>query len=126
MVAQLPAIITVLAVVLTIVFAVRVSLLRVKYKIDGPAVTGHPQLERAVRVHANTVEQMVVFLPLLWLGAMLYSETIAFWLGIAWLVGRAAYMVGYMISPPKRAPGLIITLVALTGLLVITIMGLAM
>lgn len=121
---QLPAIITVLAVVMTIALAIRVSVLRGKYKIDPPAQTGNPALERAVRIHANTVEAMVVFLPMLWLGAMLYSETIAFWLGIGWLVGRVVYAIGFTIDAKKRIPGFTIAAACGFGLLIITILSL--
>lgn len=126
MVAQLPAIITVLAVVLVIALGIRVSVLRGKYKIDPPAMTGNLVLETAIRIHANTVEAMVVFLPMLWLGAMLYSETIALYLGIGWLVGRLAYAVGFTIDAKKRVPGFAISALCVLGLLVITVMGLAM
>ncbi len=121
---QLPAIITVLAVVMTIALAIRVSVLRGKYKIDPPATTGNPALERAVRIHANTVEAMVVLLPMLWLGAMLYSETIAFWLGIGWLIGRVVYAIGFTIDAKKRIPGFAIAAACGVGLLIITILGL--
>lgn len=126
MVAQLPAIITLLAGALVIALGIRVSVLRGKYKIDPPAMTGNPVLETAIRIHANTVEAMVVFLPLLWLGAMLYSETIAFYLGIGWLVGRVAYAVGFTMSPAKRIPGFAIAILSGLGLMIITIMGLVM
>jgi len=126
MVAQLPAIITVLAVVLTFLLSFRTALARAKYKIDAPATVGNQTFERAYRVHMNTVESLVLFLPLLWLGALLYSETIAFYIGIAWLVGRVVYMIGYMMDPVKRAAGAIITMLSLAGLLIITIMGLVM
>jgi glutathione S-transferase len=116
----------VLAVALTVILAVRVSLFRAKFKIDAPAQTGNPVLERAVRIHGNTVEAMVVFLPMLWLGAMLYSETIAFYLGIGWLVGRLAYAVGFTMDAKKRVPGFAISALCVLGLLVITVMGLAM
>ena len=35
--------------------------------IDAPAMTGHPEFERAVRAHANTLEWLPIFLPSLWL-----------------------------------------------------------
>ncbi|MGQ0741606.1 MAG: MAPEG family protein [Alphaproteobacteria bacterium] len=125
-IAQLPAIVTVLAVVLTVALAMRVSLLRTKFKIDPPAQAGNLVFERALRIHANTVEAMVVFLPMLWLGATLYSEVIAFWLGIAWLVGRLVYAVGFTKNPAKRIPGFVITALSVLGLLIITLMGIGM
>ena len=123
-VAQLPAIITVVAVLLVIALGIRVSMLRGKFKVDPPAMTGNPVLETAIRIHANTVEAMVVFLPMLWLGAMLYSEVIAFWLGIGWLVGRVVYAVGFTMSPAKRIPGFAIAILSGVGLLIITLLGL--
>jgi glutathione S-transferase len=44
---------------------------REKYGIKAPSVTGHENFERAYRVQMNTVEQMVFFLPALWLCAVL-------------------------------------------------------
>ena len=47
---------------------------RGRYRIKAPAVTGHENFERAYRVQMNTVEQMVFFLPALWLCAVLLSD----------------------------------------------------
>ena len=41
-----------------------VARVRRRVKIDSPAMTGAPELERALRVQGNTVEQIVLFLPL--------------------------------------------------------------
>ena len=35
-------------------------------------MTGHPEFERAVRVQMNTIEQFVIFLPLLWLATIYF------------------------------------------------------
>ena len=40
----------------------------------APAVTGNEYFERAYRVHINTLEQMVFFLPSMWLYAMLLTD----------------------------------------------------
>ena len=97
------AIITCLALVLYLVHAIRVTLARGRYNIMAPATTGHPTFERLVRVQANTGEQMILFLPSLWLFSLYLS---AFWasvLGLLWILGRAAYAVVYEADPQKRA-----------------------
>jgi len=45
-----------------------VGIARGKTRINAPAVTGHPTLERAYRVQLNTVEQAIMFFPLLRMG----------------------------------------------------------
>ena len=68
---------------------------RRRHKIDSPAMTGARELELALRVQGNTVEQIVIFLPLLWVAA-LYVHAIG-WLvpllGSVWCVGRVLYAI---------------------------------
>src|SRR5215471_16988114 len=85
---------------------------RRRYGIKAPAVTGHENFERAYRVQMNTVEQMVFFLPALWLCALLLSDKGAAVGGLIWIIGRAVYAVTYMDAPPKRGPGVMITMLA--------------
>jgi glutathione S-transferase len=71
-------------------------------EIKAPAMTGHPQLERAVRVHYNMLEWLPIFLPTLWLFAYFVPAPYGRWgalaLGIVWVVGRILYQSGYMIQ----------------------------
>lgn len=80
--------------------------------ILAPTMTGDPQLERAVRAHANTLEWLPIFLPALWLFAIYWSPAWAAGLGVAWIVGRIAYFVGYLVDPMKRYPGFFIQSIA--------------
>ncbi len=80
--------------------------------ILAPTMTGDPRLERAARAHANTLEWLPIFLPALWLFAIYWSPAWAAWLGVAWIVGRIAYFVGYLIDPMKRYPGFFIQSIA--------------
>ena len=121
---QLPAFVTILAVLFTFLASARVGALRVKHKIEAPATVGHPEFERAIRVHMNTIESLVLFLPLLWLASLLYSSLLAPALGGIWLIGRVIYMVGYMSEAAKRGPGAIITMLATAGLLILAVIGL--
>jgi uncharacterized membrane protein YecN with MAPEG domain len=121
----LSALVTVIALVLFFYMGFRVGGMRGKHGIKAPAMTGHPEMERAVRVHMNTLEQMIVFLPLLWI-ATTYWHVIG-WLppivGVLWIVGRIIYMNAYMADPDKRSAGFGITALSTLILLVLSLWG---
>lgn len=100
--------------------------MRGKHKIIAPATTGHPEFERALRVQMNTVEQVVIFLPLLWIATTYFR--IYGWvpaaLGFVWCVGRIIYAMGYMKAPEKRSAGFGISFVANVALLILSLYGL--
>jgi glutathione S-transferase len=121
----LSAAVTVLAVLLGIYTMMLVGRMRGKHSVNAPAMTGAPEFERAVRVQMNTLEQFVLFLPVLWLATVYPVVTgyLAPGLGFVWLVGRVLYASGYMANPAKRSLGFLIGGVALLGLLVLSIVG---
>lgn len=102
---HLTALATCLAVLLYFFTSVRVARARVAYGVRLPAISGHPDFERAFRVQMNTLEWMPIFLPSLWLFAIYIGDTSAAALGLIWIVGRLLYMVGYMRAVEKRRPG---------------------
>ena len=107
---------TLAALALYFVLCYAVGQARGKYGIKAPAVAGHEGFERAYRVQMNTVEQMVFFLPALWLCAVLVSDRGAAAGGVIWVLGRAVYAVTYLKDPAKRGPGMGITMLAQIGL----------
>jgi len=119
------AVVTIVALLVFFYMGTRVAAARGKHNIKAPATTGHPEMDRAVRVHMNTLEQLVVFLPLLWL-ATVYFHWVG-WLpaaiGVVWIVGRLMYMQAYMADPEKRGPGFGITALAHVVLLIMAIAG---
>ena len=121
----LSAAVVVLATVFIAYTFVNVGIARGKTRINAPAVTGHPTLECAYRVQMNTVEQAIMFFPLLWL-ATRYFHALP-WLpaafGLVWVVGRVLYLLGYMTAPEKRGAGFLISLTATLGLLVLSVVG---
>ncbi len=117
------ALVTVGAVVLTFVLSLRVGAMRQKHGVKAPAVTGHPEFERANRVHQNTVEQLVLFLPLLWLALYVLGDAIAGLIGAVWIVGRIVYANAYARDPAARQPGMAITSVPTAVLLLATLWG---
>jgi glutathione S-transferase len=117
------AIVTVLAVVFYFFIATRVGVARQKFGVKLPAISGHPDFERVFRVHMNTLEWMPIFLPLLWLCAIYFSDPTAALLGLAWIGGRFLYSTGYAAAVEKRLPGFYIQALACVLLLVGAIVG---
>src|SRR5450756_2618723 len=79
---ELVAIVTVLVLIQYVVLGVRVGQARTRYGVEAPAISGHPMFERHFRIHQNTLEQLVVFLPALWLFAIYASPRLAALLGL--------------------------------------------
>jgi glutathione S-transferase len=100
--------------------------MRGKHKVDAPSITGPLEFESAYRVQANTIEQALMFFPLLYVSTA-YFHLLA-WLpaafGLVWVIGRFIYMQGYISAPSRRSTGFLITAVATLGLLVLSIWGL--
>ena len=121
--AKLTALVTIAAILYTFVLGGRVGALRGKTGIAAPATTVDPLFERAFRVHMNTIEQLVVFLPVLWLSVQVIGDAWTGRVGVVWLAGRVFYASGYMKDPTRRGPGMLITLSATLVLIVVTIVG---
>lgn len=115
------AIVTIMALLVYIGLGLQVAKARGTSGIEAPAMTGHPMLERAVRVHINTLEWLPIFLTALWLFALYWNDRVAAGLGVVWIIGRLLYSRGYMADPAKRSTGFLIqaltTLVLLLGAL---------
>ena len=88
---ELIAIVTGLVLVEYMVLAARVGLNREKFGVAAPATSGNEIWERHFRVQQNTVEQLIIFLPALWVFGYYTSAPIGAALGVAFLVGRAVY-----------------------------------
>jgi len=68
-----PSLITALSMLLFAVVTRMVGVARGRYKASVPATSGHADFERYFRVQQNTLEQLVLFLPSLWLFAAYVS-----------------------------------------------------
>ena len=60
---ELVAIVISLALLQYSVFGMLVGTARGTYEIKAPAITGHPIFDRYYRVHMNTLEQLIIFIP---------------------------------------------------------------
>jgi glutathione S-transferase len=118
--------VTMLAVVVLFGVTINVGRARAKAGIKPPAMTGDPDFERAVRVHHNMLEQMMLFLPALWIFATVVSPMYAAILGAVWVVGRILYAWGYYQAAEKRGPGFAVSSVASMVLMIGSLIGVVM
>lgn len=116
----LPALATLLNVLLQAATMLLVGRARGRYGIHAPAISGHPLFERAYRVQMNTLEASLMFLPTLWLAAGYGFPRWAGLVGLLWIVGRIGYAVGYLRDPAQRKYGFL-----LAGLSWLVLLGLA-
>lgn len=102
---ELVALVTVIILIEYFVFVMMVGTARHKTGIKAPATSGHPLLERTFRVQMNTLEQLAVVLPTLWLFGLYVHAMAAAGLGLLFVIGRALYYFGYVADPAKRGTG---------------------
>lgn len=100
-----------------------VAVARSRYKVAAPAVTGNPDFERYFRVQQNTVEQLIMVIPCLWIFAATLSPLWAAGLGFLFLVCRAWYAWGYYKSAGGRHYGFLFGSWATGGLMVGAFIG---
>lgn len=106
------ALVTIAAILVYFWMGLNVGRARGKTGIAAPAMTGDPYLERTVRVQANTLEWLPIFLVGLWLFALYWNDLVAAGLGLVWIVGRILYALGYMREAGKRELGFMIQALA--------------
>ena len=103
------AIVTVLALLQYQWLGFAVGKARAKYNVPVPASGGNEMFERHYRVHMNTLEQLVVLLPAMWLFAHTVSPLWAAALGAVFIVGRFVYARAYVRDPKSRSLGFALT-----------------
>ncbi len=111
-------IVTFLVLAQFVFFGVQVGAMRGKHGVKAPATTGHEEFERMNRVHINTMEQVVVFLPALWMHALYANPLWGAALGAVFIIGRFLYRAEYLKDPGSRSPGFTMTITASLVLLI--------
>jgi glutathione S-transferase len=106
------ALATLLDMVLYLIVSFRVGMARRKYKVAAPATDGPEKFLRIFRIQANTLEQLMQHLPLLWIAAFAMDDVFAAALGLVWLFGRCLYAVRYEQKPGRRTKGFMIAMLA--------------
>ncbi|TCV97102.1 MAPEG family protein [Luteibacter rhizovicinus] len=126
MTSQLPALVTVLTLLLLFATLTMVGRARSRYGIKAPAISGDPAFERVWRVQMNTLESAVMFIPALWLAAQ-YADPL--WAGIAgliWLAARIWYALAYSRDAARRGPAFLLSLAAWAALMLMAAGGIGL
>jgi glutathione S-transferase len=122
----LTAVVTCLALLLYFIFTWKVGAARGKYKVNAPATTGNPDFERVFRVQQNTLENLILFLPGLWMFSAFVSPQWGAGIGLVWIAGRIFYARSYYAAAEMRGPGFGITMFASTVLVIGALVGAGM
>src|SRR5882672_1935110 len=104
-------IVTMLALIEYLLLGLMVGRARAKYKVEAPATIGNADFERYFRVHQNTLEALIVFIPAVWIFSLSASYMIGVALGVVFLLGRILYANGYLNAAEKRGTGAAVTFV---------------
>ena len=115
------AIVTILALAQFVFFSIQVGSMRGKHEIKAPATSGHPEFERMFRIQQNTMEQLVAFIPALWMFAYFVNPLWGAGLGVVFIVGRFIYRSSYLKDPGSRGSGFTITFLPTAVMLVWTL-----
>lgn len=116
-------IVVVLAVLQFFLFGILVGRARARHGVKAPATSGHELFERAFRVHVNTLEQLVGFLPALLIASLYWPDAIIAGIGTVYLAGRFLYRHLYLADPARRRPGFLLTVIPTFILLAASLVG---
>jgi uncharacterized MAPEG superfamily protein len=120
---ELVAIVIVLALLQYVVFGMLVGRARGLYSVNAPATSGHEIFDRYYRVHCNTMELLVIFVPAAWLFGLYVSPRWGVILGSVYLVGRVVYLRSYVADPARREFGFGLSMAPIMVLLVGVLVG---
>ncbi|MGI9250594.1 MAG: MAPEG family protein [Pseudohongiellaceae bacterium] len=109
---ELVMIVILLALLEYMFFSFLVGNARNKYGVDAPAITGHPTFERYYRVHQNTAEQLIIFIPAILVYGYYGDPFYAAVAGVLFLLGRLVYLIAYVRKPQSRQIGFLMTFAA--------------
>lgn len=123
---ELIAIVTALALLQTFVFAFQVGQARVKHSVNAPATSGSDEFDRTFRIHQNTIEQMIIFVPSLWMFGYYVDAKIGAGVGLVFVIARLVYRSAYRGNPKNRGTGFSIGALSMMILLVGGLIGAVM
>lgn len=112
-----------LALLQFVVFGMLVGRARGRYGVKAPATSGHEMFERYFRVQMNTLELLVLLVPLLLLAPKYLAASYVAAIGAVYLVGRIVYLRSYVADPATRSLGFGLSYFPILGLLLIVLIG---
>ncbi len=120
---ELVAVVVGLALVEYFVMLMKCGQARGRLGVAAPSTTGNPEFERYFRVQYNTIEQLVIFVPGMFLFGYYVDPRWAAGLGLVFIVGRFLYGRGYVADPSRRGPGFLLTVLANGVLMIGAVVG---
>jgi glutathione S-transferase len=120
---ELVAIVILLALMEFVAFGMLVGRARAKYGVKAPAMSGHEVFDRYFRVHYNTMEVLIVFVPSIWIFGLYVDPRWAAGLGTIYLVGRIVYFRDYVANPAGRGKGFGMSMLPVLALLIGALIG---
>ena len=121
---ELIGIVIILALAQFIGFSIAVGRARVKYNVPAPATTGDENFERVFRIQQNTLEQLVVFIPVILIAGHFSNAVAAAVAGVVFILSRLLYFSSYSKDPKSRSTGFSIGFASVLYLLVAGLVGL--
>ena len=89
-------------------------------ELKPPAMTGNAKYEIANRIHMNSLETLVLLVPLVWLTSIRFGDLWGALACVVWIIGRVMYRQAMLSDPSKRGPGM------MTSISPIIVMGVAL
>jgi len=114
----LTGIVTLVTLLVYFWMAYEVGKARGKHDIPAPRMDGPDDFLRVLRVQGNTAENLLIFLPSLWLFAATVGDLWAAAIGLIYPIGRVVYARGYYAAALRRSTGFTIGLAATAVLLI--------
>jgi glutathione S-transferase len=118
-----PALITIVALFVYLWNAMQCGGARAKHGVIAPATTGHPDFERKLRIQQNMLEQLMLFIPSLWIFSLTIQVLVGAALGALFIIGRIIYSLSYARDPAKRGLGFGLGILPVLILLVGSLIG---
>jgi glutathione S-transferase len=113
------ALVTLLSLLEYSILGVMVGRARQTYGVEAPATTGNPDFQRYFRVHENTLEALIVFLPAVWIFSLSVNYHLGVLLGLLFVIARIIYAAGYLSAASKRSTGAFATAIINSILVVV-------
>jgi uncharacterized MAPEG superfamily protein len=120
---QYVELVVITAVIQFLFFGVLTGKARVKYGVKAPVTTGEEGFERMYRVQMNTLEMLVIFIPVIFIASNYWSPLLTSGLGIIYIIGRFIYWRAYVTEPKNRGLGFMLSLIPSVILMVLSVVG---
>lgn len=122
----LTGLVTIITLIVYFWMAFKVGKARAAFGVPAPRMDGPDDFLRVLRVQGNTAENLLLFLPSIWLFALTVGDIWAAAIGIFYPVGRVLYARGYYAEALKRSTGFTVGLASTVILLLGSLIALAM